>query len=220
MTGLLVVGAGGLAREVITSIRSTGAYDIVGVVDDNDALQGTALAGIPVVGSILDAAGRDEQLLVCVGAGVARERIVRRLSLAGVGPHRFARHIDASVRVPPNCTVGDGSILLANVVLTSDVGVGSHVVAMPGVVLTHDNEVSHFATMAAGVLLGGGVRIGRAAYLGMGACVRQDVVVGDYATVGMGAVILHDVPARGTWAGVPARPLAEPARLHASGGPS
>ncbi len=208
MTPLLLVGAGGLAREVIASVRATGLYEVVGVLDDNAALHGSIFDGVPVVGPVVDAAARDEHVLVCVGSGVARERIVRRMLLAGVEPERFARCIDRSVRIPETCAVGDGSILLQGVVLTSGIGVGSHVVAMPGVVLTHDDEVSHYATLAAGVLLGGGVRIGRAAYLGMGACVRQGLTVGDYATLGMGAVLLHDLPQRETWAGVPARPLA------------
>lgn len=217
MRPLLLVGAGGLAREVIASIRATGTYEVVGLLDDDADRRGAVLDGVPVVGAAVDAAARDEALLVCIGEGTVRERVVRRLLLAGVEPHRFARCIDRTVRVPQTCAVGDGSILLQGVTLTSDIGIGSHVVAMPGVVLTHDDEICHFATLAAGVLLGGGVRVGRAAYLGMGASVRQGLTVGDYATLGMGAVLVRDLPHRATWAGVPAQPLTRRSRLQASG---
>lgn len=207
MRQILVVGASGLAREVIRSAVATGIHEVVGVLDDNQGLLGKRFDGIPVVGSVLDAARRGEQLLVCIGAGASRERVVRRLIAAGVTHDRFATHVDASVRIPEGCLVGAGSILLQGVIMTASVTIAEHVVAMPSVVFTHDDQVAPFATLAAGVLLGGGAHIGRAAYLGMGSSVRQHVRIGDYATLGMGAVLIKDLPAHQTWAGVPASPL-------------
>ncbi|QDP94602.1 acetyltransferase [Microlunatus elymi] len=207
MKSLLLLGAGGLAREVIASVAATGTHRIVGVLDDNESLHGSQLDGVPVIGHVSQAPLRDEQLLVCIGAGPARERVVRRLITAGVEQQRFATCIDRGVRIPPGCVVGPGSILLSGVVLTASVTVGAHVVAMPSVVLTHDDVVADFATLAAGVLLGGGVRVGRGAYLGMGSSVRQRLAVGAYATLGMGGVLVDDLPSYETWAGVPARRL-------------
>lgn len=207
MKPLLLVGASGLAREVMASVAANGMYRIVGVLDDDSGLYGKSMDGVPVVGDVSSAADRDEQLLVCIGAGQTREDVVRRLSIAGVESHRFATHVDKSVRLPAGCALGAGSILLQGAVVTTSLSIGSHVVVMPSVVLTHDDCIGPFATFAAGVLLGGGVRIGRGAYLGMGSSVRQHVKIGDYATLGMGAVLIKDLPAHQTWAGVPASPL-------------
>jgi sugar O-acyltransferase (sialic acid O-acetyltransferase NeuD family) len=207
VTPLLLVGAGGLAREVITSVTATGEHQVVGILDDDEALHGTAIDGVPVIGNTACGADRDEQLLVCIGSGAARERVVHQLITSGISSDRFATHVDKDVRIPDGCSVGCGSILLPGVVLTAAVSISSHVVAMPAVVFTHDDRVASFATFAAGVLLGGGVQVGRGAYLGMGSAVRQRLTVGDYSTLGMGAVLVQDLPACETWAGVPARPL-------------
>lgn len=202
-SGLLLVGASGLAREVIAA----GITGVVGILDDNPDLRGTDVGGVPVVGLIADAVSRDEALLVCVGPSVSRRNVVRRFAKFGVAGDRYATFVARSARIGRTSEVGSGSILLDNVVVTADAAIGHHVVVMPNCTITHDDVLEDFATLAAGVSLGGSVRIREAAYIGMNATVRQAVVVGSEATVGMSAAVLNDVPAEETWAGVPARHL-------------
>ena len=209
---LLVVGASGLAREALAVPGVADAYEHVAVLDDDPRRWGSELGGHSVlVGGIERIAEfRSAQVLVAVGSGRARRAIVARLRDLRVTHHRFATIRHPSVALPPGCTVGAGSILLAHVSLTCDVRVGAHVVAMPGVTLTHDVTVDEHATLCAGVSLGGGVAVGSGAYLGMNAAVREGVRVGRDAVLGAGAVLLTDLPDGETWAGVPARPLRVP----------
>lgn len=202
---LLLVAAGGLAREVLAAVRTRGAERVVGYLDDQVHLHGSVIDGVAVLGGLEDAVVRaDVSFVVCAGRGRARESIVARLEEMGIGPERFATVVHPGVVVPEGSSVGAGSILLAGVVLTAGVQVGAHVVAMPNVTLTHDTVVADFATLCAGVSLGGGVVVGRSAYVGMNVSVREHVRIGERAIVGMGAALLSDVPDRETWAGVPA----------------
>lgn len=203
MSGLLLVGASGLAREVIAAAPGR----VAAIADDDGRLHGTTVGGVPVYGPAEAVVDVEGLVLVCIGPSAARRDVVRRLEAAGLSADRHATFVAASARIGAGCTVGAGSIVLDGVVMTADAALGRHVVVMPSTVVTHDDEVADFATLAAGVALGGGVRIGEAAYVGMNAAIRQGIAVGDGATVGMGAVVLSDVPAHETWAGVPARPL-------------
>lgn len=208
MSELLLIAASGLAREVLASVRESGQYDVVGILDDDKDKIGSTVDGAPVLGPVDDALRYpNARAVICVGAGSGRARIVDRLARLGFPQNRYATVLDSSVRIPPGCRIGAGGILLGHVTLTAGVTLGNHVVLMPGVTLTHDDVVEDFATFAAGVSLGGGVRIGRAAYLGMNASVREGTWVGAGATIGMGAAVLADVPEDETWAGVPARVL-------------
>jgi len=203
--GLLLVGASGLAREVLAA----GITGVVGVLDDNVELHGSDLAGVPVLGPPALAAERAEQLLVCVGPSAGRRGVVRRLVKSGVAHDRFATYVARSARIGSTSDIGAGSILLDSVVVTADARIGRHVVVMPNCTITHDNVLDDYATLAAGVALGGSVHVREAAYLGMNAAVRQELTIGAGSVVGMGAVVICDVPDEQTWAGVPAQALGD-----------
>lgn len=208
MSELVLIAASGLAREVLTMVRASGQYDVVGLLDDDKEMAGVNVDGAPVLGTIDDAPKFTHALvLVCLASGKSREAVVERLAALGLRDARYATAIDPTVECPEGCRIGRGSILLKNVTLTASVTLGAHVVAMPSVTFTHDDDVADFATFAAGVSLGGGVRIGRAAYLGLNCSVRERTSVGSYATVGMGAAVLSNVPDGETWVGVPAHPI-------------
>ncbi|MFJ4261416.1 acetyltransferase [Paenarthrobacter nicotinovorans] len=206
MSELLLIAASGLAREVLAMVRSSGPFDVVGILDDDEDKLGRVVDGAHVLGPIRDALKFPHALLlVCIGTGSGREGVVMRLRSLGLDDDRYATAIDPSVNVPEGCIIGRGSILLAHVSMTASVTIGNHVVAMPGVTFTHDDVISDYATFASGVSLGGNVHVGRAAYIGMNASVRERRSIGAKAMIGMGAAVLTDVPDDETWAGVPAR---------------
>lgn len=214
MSLLVLVGASGLAREVIAMERVLRRYDDVLVVDDDPGLWGGHLDGVEVAGPI-DIAAEElgGEVVLCPGSGAARRSLARRLGDLGVTPDRYGRIIHPDVQIPPGCCVGAGCILMAGVVLTARVDVHRHVVAMPNVVLTHDDVVADHVTLCAGVALGGNVVVEEGAYLGMNASVRQGVTVGRDSTLGMGAALLEDLPSGQTWVGVPARRIPTRERL-------
>ena len=217
MSGLLVVAAGGLAREVLEVVRAARAFTgDLRVLDDAPQTWGGELNGAPVAGGLEEVKRyENHEVLVCAGRGVVRRGLVARLAELGVEPERYATVVHPSVRLPASCEVGAGTVLLAGVVLTATVHLGRHVVAMPNVTLTHDDQVADFVTLCAGVSLGGTVCVGEAAYLGMNSSVREELSVGSDTVLGMGSVLLQDLPDGETWAGVPARPLV---RQHAEAG--
>ncbi|MDQ4504335.1 NeuD/PglB/VioB family sugar acetyltransferase [Sinomonas sp. ASV322] len=208
MTELLIVAASGLAREVMALVRGGDDFDLLGILDDDPVRVGSLLDGAHVLGPLAEVRKHpNARLVVCVGSGAIRADIVRRLAALGLPPGRFATIIHPSAIIPEGCSVGEGSILLANVVMTAAVTLGRHVVVMPGVTLTHGDFVDDYATFGAGVAVGGSVVVGRAAYLGMNSSIRQRTRVGARAVVGMGAAVVSDVPEGQTWVGVPARPM-------------
>ncbi|MGO2005046.1 NeuD/PglB/VioB family sugar acetyltransferase [Arthrobacter rhombi] len=212
MARLLLIAAGGLARETIASIRATGDHHLVGLLDDDAALHGRNIAGVRVLGGIEMAATSGDHMLICAGSGAARAAVSARLEAWGVAHDQFATHVHSTAVIGEGTVIGAGSIILAGTVLTCDVRIGHQVVLMPQVTLTHDDDIADFVTLAAGASVGGRVEIGRCSYLGMNAAVRQDLKIGEDAVLGMGAVLLEDLPTGETWAGNPARMISTSAR--------
>ena len=210
MTELLLVAASGLAREVMALVRSGDDFDVLGILDDDPVRAGSVLDGAHVLGPLSEVRKHPgARIAVCVGSGATRADIVRRLGALGLPPGHFATIVHPTAILPEGCTVGEGSIILANVVMTAAVTVGRHVVVMPGVTLTHGDFVDDYVTFGAGASLGGSVVVGRAAYLGMNCSIRQRTRVGARSVIGMGAAVVTDVPEGQTWVGVPARPMSQ-----------
>jgi sugar O-acyltransferase (sialic acid O-acetyltransferase NeuD family) len=205
---LLLVGAGGFARETAAAAAVCPQWTVLGFCDDDPARAGTAVDGLPVLGPAEVVHDRpDAAIVLCTGSPRnfgSRAALARRLDLP---PDRYGTVVHPAASVAPGTVLGPGTVLLAGVVVTSPQRVGAHVAVMPQVVLTHDDEVGDFVTLASRVALGGGVVVEPGAYLGAGVLVREGLRIGAGALVGMGSVVLADVPAGEVWAGVPARPL-------------
>lgn len=209
---LLLIGAGGLARETLELIRAGNrvapAWDVIGLLDDDPAAHGREVHGVRVIGPAEAAADHPDALLVaCVASPDDPERRLRLVARLGLPDERYAAVVHPAAVVPGSASVGPGCIVHAGTVLTADVELGPHVTVMPAVVLTHDDVVEAGVTFGAGARVAGSVTIGRGAYIGSGALLRERISVGPGAVVGMGAVVTRSVPAGEVWAGVPARRL-------------
>lgn len=213
---LLLVGAGGFARETLELVRAINrvapVWEVVGLLDDDRHLHGRVFNGVSVIGPS-EAVHDDHDALVTASVASPADPM-RRLALVsrlGLPTERYATLVHPAAIVPGSASIGPGSVLHASTVLTADVELGAHVAVMPAVVLTHDNVVRDGATFGAGVCVAGGVTIERGAYIGAGALIREGIVVGAGALIGMGAIVTRMVPAGEVWAGVPARPRLRPA---------
>ena len=207
---LLIVGAGGFARETAEAVRAINErkplWRLLGYVDDDPGLAGRVIDGIQIVGPLKTIREYPSAaLVVCVGHPgnyFSRKRIVQSLSLP---ESRYATIMHPSVSWPATSPIGPGSVLLASVVGTAAVTIGAHVTVMPGAIFTHDDVVEDFTTFGAGARLAGRVHVGQGAYVGSGVLVREDRRIGAWSLVGMGAVVTRDVPDGEIWMGTPAR---------------
>jgi sugar O-acyltransferase (sialic acid O-acetyltransferase NeuD family) len=209
---LVIVGAGGFARETVEAVRAINAiaptWELLGFVDDNADLRGREIQGLPVLGPVSMVQDLDgASVVVCTGRPdnyFSRKQIVSRLRLP---PSRYATVVHPTATLAPSATVGRGTVILAGVVATASVQIARHVMVMPGAVFTHDDHLADFVTVASRVCLGGGVRVREGAYVGAGAIVRESRTIGSWSLVGMGAVVTKNVPRSEVWAGVPARKI-------------
>lgn len=212
---LLLVGAGGLARETVEVVNAINAtnegrptWDLLGFLDDDPALWGEERVGTTVLGPIDSVHSHpDARIVVCTGHPgnyLSRRQIVERLDLP---PDRYATLVHPAAVISRSSVVGPGTVVLAGAVATACVTVGSHVAVMPHVALTHDDVVGDYVNLGAGARLAGTVRVGEGAYIGAGALIREGRTIGAWSLVGMGAVVTHDVPPAEVWVGVPARRL-------------
>jgi sugar O-acyltransferase (sialic acid O-acetyltransferase NeuD family) len=210
---IVVIGAGGFAREVEWLIRDIsragqGYYDFAGyVVSDTSKL---GQHDSPVLGDLSwleKNASSVQSLALGIGNPAIRNRLgaelVQRFPQLG-----WPALVHPSVHVDRgSCTIGHGVLLCAGVIGTVNI------TFEPFCMLNLACTVGHEAVIGAGSVLNptvnisGGVTLGRGVLIGTGAQILQYVKVGEGAQVGAGAVVTKDVLAGTTVVGVPAKAL-------------
>ncbi len=205
---LVIVGAGGLGREVLATVRACHeagrGWDVLGFLDSDPALASKQVGGIPVLGG--DDWYRQNHSTVrfvcAIGDPSARSKAVERLLAMDA---KFVSVSHPSVRIPGSVEIGVGTVIMSGTEFTTDVKIGSHVVIYLNCAITHDVCVDDFCLIASGCNLSGAAVLKTGVQLGAGVSVAPRQRIGAWAIVGAGSVVVKDIPANSTAVGNPCR---------------
>ena len=202
---VLVLGAGGHAKVVISTLQASGRV-VDAILDDEVSLLDHEINGVPVVGKVERAHEfRQLEAIIAIGENQRRRELAESLSLD------WTIAVHPSAVVHPMVEISPGSVVLAGAVLQPGATVGPHAIVNTGSTVDHDCSIGSFAHLAPGSHLGGGVRIGDGAFVGIGACVLPNCEVGEWAVLGAGAIAIRSLARLTVAVGVPAKPVREKA---------
>lgn len=196
---VLILGAGGLGREVFWWAREAGMNPI-GFIDDNPAALDARPGYAPILGG-MESAPLDCPVLCAIGQNAVRRVCVERLTARGA---RFASLVHPQAKVL-HATLGLGAVLAPFAYVGADARVGDFLFMQTGAVLGHDVMAGDFLRMDTTSFVGGYASLGHNVTLHTGAQVMPGKRVGDQCTLGAGAVLLGNLHASATVFGVPAQ---------------
>lgn len=204
---LYVFGCGGSGREVAWLAEQAwgDAIEIVFLVDQRQYLREPVNGHRVLLLSEADCSD-EARFVVALGNPLLRRKAAAACAHAG---HRAATLIHPRVEMSHWLTIGEGTVICAASVLTTNVKVGVHVQINLGCTISHDVRVGDFSTLSPGVHVSGHVHIGDGVFIGTSACIingsaEAPLTIGDGAVIAAGACVTKDVTPHTLVAGVPA----------------
>jgi sugar O-acyltransferase (sialic acid O-acetyltransferase NeuD family) len=204
---MIIFGGGGLGREVKTIVDVLPDLYVDGFCDDGIP-KGNAISGLPVLGNT-DFLLRhsDVEVVVAIGNSSIKLKVVEKLSRSSRISFVTLIHPRAILGDLMRIQVGEGTIITAGCILTTDIIVGNHVLVNLNTTIGHDVKIDDCTSIMPGVNIAGDVKIGRHVLIGSGANILNGVTIGDGAIIGAGAVVRTDIKAGATAVGVPAKEI-------------
>ena len=209
MKRLVIIGAGGLGKEVLWAAKRCqqqgGAIAVEGFCDDAPGLQSGVYCDSPLLGAIEAAAARLQGEIwynCAIGNNGVRARIVRRAE--GLG-WKALSIVDPSVLVAPGAELGDGSYIGAGTILAPNAVLGRHVLVNHGCSIGHDSRLGDFVQVCPGGRISGFAVLGEGAFVGSNGVVGPRVTLGAWAALGANSFAMRAVADATTAVGNPAR---------------
>ena len=148
---LFIIGAGGFGRETAWLAerinKISPIWEIKGFLDDNEFLHGTVQDGYPVLGgcSYLKEVKEETYAVVAIGSAGVKKAVVDKL--AEYAHVHFATLVDPSVIYSERVEIGEGSIICAGTILTTDIRIGKHVIINLDCTVGHDAVIGDYTTI-------------------------------------------------------------------------
>lgn len=193
---LLLIGGGGHCKSVLDSLKGSGVYSEIAIIDQSDRV-GEYVADVPIVGT-------DKQLeeffgkgyryaFITIGSvGNPQSRIKLYQLIKAIG-FCVPNIIDASAVIASDTELSEGIFVGKRAIVNSGTRIGSCAIVNSGAIIEHDCNIGEYAHIASGAVLTGGVTIGDRAHIGAQAVIRQNLSIGENALIGIGSVVVKTI---------------------------
>ena len=190
-------GAGGHAM-VIAELLEVSGMQIIGFYDEMTYKK--EVFEYPVLKSANEINVKNNvHWIVCVGNNKARKTITEKRAFL------YGRAIHPTAQISKRASIGEGTVIMAGVVVNSSAVIGKHVIVNTNASIDHECILEDYVHVSPGASLAGNVVVGEGTHIGTGASVIPGVRIGKWCTIGAGAAIIKDVPDFATVVGVPGR---------------
>lgn len=209
MEKIAIIGSGGFAREILTLIDDINqrqpTYEVVGFVDSDTS---KTIHGYPVIGDddYVNQIKEPLSVVIAVGEPHLKKKIRNKYTNPLV---KFPSLIHPSVLIGSKDTVsvGEGCIICAGCILTTDIGIKDFVTLNLMCTVGHDTRIDNYCSFMPSVNISGEVKVNEGVYAGTGAKIINQLEIGNNTIIGAGAVVAKSLPAACTAVGAPAKPI-------------
>jgi sugar O-acyltransferase (sialic acid O-acetyltransferase NeuD family) len=212
---IIIIGAGGSGREIFSLLEAVnqvapGSWDIQGFASaDKPNLELLAKLNTEYLGKPQDLKNNNSNIsnwyfVVGIGDPGDRRKMEEEGKRQGL---KLATLIHPSAQIGSDVEIQEGSVICANVVITTNVRIGKSVQVNIGCIIAHDVFIGDYVTLAQSVNLTGNVIVKNNSILFTKSTVIPNVIIEENAIIGAGSLVINNVQSNTKVAGVPAKSL-------------
>ncbi len=208
MKNIVIFGASGHAKVIIDIIENEGKYKIAGILDRTNT-PGDIKLGYNILGRESDLPNciQEHALVggvIAIGDNSIRARVAGSVSEI-VPEFKFVTTVHPRAVIAGSASLGDGTVVMAGVVVNPYCLVGRHCILNTNASLDHDSVMAEFSSLGPAATTGGNVTIGAFSAIGIGATIVHGISVGKQTVIGAGATVLNNIDDNKISYGVPAK---------------
>lgn len=206
MKNLVIIGAGGFAREVYDLANYCYGEDLEFTIKGflSDGISNIENMGYPpVLGKVAEYKVDKNDVFFCgIGSVIDRKKCVELILSKG---GTFINLIHPNVVISPSVKLGIGVGIKAYCVLASDAEVGDHSFLQSSVIMGHDVEVGQYCQINSFSFFAGLSKVKDQVFVGAHSKFIQNAIAEELSTVGIGSLVLRKVKKGSTVFGSPAK---------------
>lgn len=203
---MLIVGAGGLAKEVLEIFHQQNKLDNIFFYDDITINAPVKLYNrfiiLRNIEQVIELFKTDKRFIIAVGIPSLRYKLYNRFIEVG-GEYVSAFSPFAQIG-HYGTLLAEGIIVMAGSIITNDVNIGCGCLINSNCTISHDTSIGKFVDISPGVQITGKCNIGEFCNIGTNVTILPRINVGDSVIVGAGAVVTKNVDEGLTVIGIPA----------------
>lgn len=211
MHDIVIYGAGGFGRETALMIEQINEryskWNLLGFCDDG-LRPGTRVDGYDVVGGsdFINKTTKPLSVAIAIADCSIRKQLREKISNALVAFPTLIHPAVLSGDGKRN-TFGEGVIITAGNVLTTNIHIGAFAIINLSCTIGHDVTMGDYCTVMPACSLSGFITIGDETLIGTGARILPNLKIGKRSRIGAGAVVTKSVDDSVTVIGIPAEPI-------------
>jgi sugar O-acyltransferase (sialic acid O-acetyltransferase NeuD family) len=203
---LIVLGAGGLAREITSwNNLSKTKFNIIGYLDDLYNADQSNPYNLNILGKIEYDKFSENTKAICAISNCSKKEDL--LLQSEIYQFNFQNYIHNTCLIGERTSYGKGIVMLPFSIISCDAKIGDLVFINNGTQIGHDVIVGNFTSIMANVDIGGGAQIGKNVLIGSNAVILPGVKIPDNTIVGAGSVVIRSIKQVGTYFGNPAKKI-------------
>jgi len=193
---IILFGGGGHCRSCIDVIEAGKKYQIAGIIDVAEKVNQSVL-GYPIIGTDKDLGElvkKYRHFFITIGQIESADVRIEKFKFLNRLGVNFPVIISPVARVTGHAVIGEGTIIMHNVVVNAGAKIGRNCIINTGAIIEHDAVIGDHCHISTAAVVNGGTKIGSKTFLGSNSSTKQYIEIGEGSLINSGVSVRKNLP--------------------------